>query len=170
MGLATSTPALRFAKNLPIETAAGDWRTLCESISQHSERSRREQVMTGRGGQTGAAKTGGGSTSSSTSINPTINAPNTASGLDQIRLSFDETRVQSLAAQVWRSLKFARPRSMRCSRRSATANIRFLQARLPRPWSATSVARRRASGVSDGSVDHERHRSGPAARAREAGP
>jgi len=60
----------------------------------------REQVMTGRGGQTGAAKTGGGSTSSSTSINPTINAPNTASGLDQIRLSFDETRVRSLAAQV----------------------------------------------------------------------
>jgi flagellar biosynthesis anti-sigma factor FlgM len=51
-----------------------------------------ENSKTGRGGQTGATGTSGSSASSSTS--------SSAPGPDQARFSFDQTRVQSLEAQV----------------------------------------------------------------------
>ena len=51
-----------------------------------------ENSKTGRGGQTGATGTSGSSASSSTS--------SSALGPDQARFSFDQTRVQSLEAQV----------------------------------------------------------------------
>jgi len=51
-----------------------------------------ENGKTGRGGQTGASGTSGSSASSSTS--------SSASGPDPTRFSFDQTRVQTLQAQV----------------------------------------------------------------------
>ncbi len=51
-----------------------------------------EKGTTGRAGQTGAAQTGASSTSGSTR--------GSTSGVDQTHFSFDQTRVQSLAARV----------------------------------------------------------------------
>ncbi len=55
-----------------------------------------ENGKTGRGGQTGASGTSGSSASS----NSSNNSASSTLGLDQTRLSFDHTRVQSLEAQV----------------------------------------------------------------------